>query len=384
MGTSTPLSPSTKGRGKAGMGGQDNRRLAAARLGRSGLDLTLGCVVLLIAICLPLIIQGYVLVVLTLCLVYTVALLSLVVLTGYVGQVSLCQASFMGLGAFLVGALMGHYGWSFWAAAPVAIAIVALVGVGVGIPALRLRGLTLAIVTLSLALLADNFLFADVDWLNNSGDGWQITRPQIFGATLTPTSSSLYWLVLVGAVLAMVVVFRLRRGRTGKSWYAMRDAEIAAQTSGVPIVTMKLLGFGIAAALAALAGAMYALAVANVSADRFNFVTSIQLLAIVVIAGLRSLPGAVLGALFYIVFPQILLQFPSLVPLTSLILGVGLIVQVIVAPQGLGGLLDDAESRLFRRITGAGGRGHSSGPPAPVSLAAGAAGSTKEDDHATL
>lgn len=138
----------------------------------------------------------------------------------------------------------------------------------------------------------------------------------------------------------------------GKSWYAMRDAEIAASTSGVPVVAMKLLGFGIAAALAALAGVLYALAVGSVSPEPFTFVYSIQLLAIAVIAGIRSLPGAVVGALFFIILPQFLLQFPALVPLTSLILGAGLIVQMIFAPQGIGGSIEQIGRRLVARTTG--------------------------------
>jgi branched-chain amino acid transport system permease protein len=329
-----------------------SRRLAAAHLTRAVLDNLLALAALGLALLAPGVVRGYALVVLTFALVYAVVLISLVVLTGYVGQVSLCQASFMGLGAYLMAALMGHYGWSFWVAAPVACALVFLVGVGVGLPALRLRGLTLAIVTLSLALLADNFLFVDVGWLTNSSNGWTIAKPHLFRASLND-QATLYYVILAVTALAIAAVVRLRRGRTGKSWFAMRDAEIAASTSGVSITSMKLLGFGVAAALAALGGTLFALAVGSVSAQPFTFVKSIELLAIAVIAGVRSLPGAVLGALFYIVLPQVLLLYPPLVPLTSLILGVGLILQTVFAPQGLGGALEAAESRLFRRLAGA-------------------------------
>ena len=306
---------------------------------------------LLLGLLLPQMLGTYQLTVLTLALVYVVALCSLVVLTGYVGQVSLCQASFMGLGAFLCGAFMGHFALSYWIAAPLCVAVVFVAGVATGLPALRLRGLTLAIVTLSLALLADNFLFEGVGWLTNNGNHWRITRPVLFGVSLDDPSA-LFRVVFVVVLVALLAVVRLRQGRTGKSWYAMRDAEIAAATSGVPIVTMKLLGFGVAAALAALAGVLYALAVGSVSPEPFTFVTSIQLLAIAVIAGIRSLPGAIAGALFFIVMPQFLLQFPALVPLTSLILGAGLIVQMLFAPQGIGGLFDDVQKRLSRQLTG--------------------------------
>jgi branched-chain amino acid transport system permease protein len=301
----------------------------------------------LLALLLPAVLGAYQLTVLTVALVYAVALISLVVLTGFVGQVSLCQASFMGLGAFLCAALMGHYHLSYWIAAPITVVAVFVAGVVVGLPALRLRGLTLAIVTLSLALLADNFLFQGVGWLTNDGNHWLISRPSVLGVSLDQPGA-LFRLILIALLITMLAVVRLRQGRTGKSWYAMRDAEIAAATSGVPIVTMKLLGFGIAAAIAAIAGVLYALAIGSVSPEPFNFVASIQLLAIAVIAGVRSLPGAIAGALFFIILPQFLLQFPTLVPLTSLILGGGLIVQMLFAPQGLGGMLDDVQRRLFR------------------------------------
>lgn len=305
---------------------------------------------LLLALLLPGALGAYQLTVLTLALVYAIALVSLVLLTGFVGQVSLCQASFMGLGAFLCAALMGHYHLSYWIAAPIAIAVVFCSGVLAGLPALRLRGLTLAIVTLSLALLADNFLFQGLDWLNNNGNHWVISRPSVFGVSLDHPDA-LFRVIFIALLLVMLAVVRLREGRTGKSWYAMRDAEIAASTSGVSVVAMKLLGFGLAAAIAAVAGVLYALAIGVVSPEPFNFVASIQLLAIAVIAGVRSLPGALAGALFYIILPQFLLQFPTLAPLTSLILGGGLILQMLFAPQGIGGILDDAQRRLFHRQT---------------------------------
>ncbi|HEX9069762.1 MAG TPA: branched-chain amino acid ABC transporter permease [Ktedonobacterales bacterium] len=327
-----------------------------------GISLNLGGVrwlarsTLLLGLLLPFVLSTYQQTAVTLALVYIVGVTSLVVLTGYMGQVSLCQVSFMGLGAFLCGALMGNLGLSYWVAAPIAIALVFLAGVIVGLPALRLRGLILAIVTLSLALLADNFLFQGVGWLTNNGNHWRIARPHLFGFALDD-SATLFRFVLIAVCVVLLLVVRLREGRTGKSWYAMRDAEIAASTSGVPIVAMKLLGFGIAAAVAATGGVLYALAVGSVSPEPFTFVASIQLLAIAVIAGIRSLPGAIVGALFFIILPQVLVQFQAVVPL---ILGVGLIAQMLFAPQGLGGVLDDLQKRLSRQLTRKSGGDHAS------------------------
>lgn len=302
--------------------------------------------VLLVALAAPVVLTTYPLSVATLGMVYGMALLSLVVLTGYVGQISLCQASFMGLGAFLSAALMGHFAMSYWLAAPITIVVVFVVGILVGLPALRLRGLTLAIVTLSLALLADNFLFGGANWLTNNGNHWRIARPSILRFALD-NQATLFRFILIVLIVLLMGIIRLRIGRTGKSWFAMRDAEIAAATSGVPVTTMKLLGFGIAAGIGGLAGVLYAITNGSVSPEPFTFVTSIQLLALVVIAGVRSLPGAILGALFYIALPQALLANQALVPLTSLILGAGLILQLLFAPQGIGGVFDSIGRRLF-------------------------------------
>src|SRR5579884_3156215 len=210
------------------------KRLAAARLSRGALDLVIALVVLAGAALVPLFAPTFLIPPLELVLVYVIALASLVVLVGYCGQISLCQVSFMGLGAFLTAAFMGHYGWSFWVAAPAACLVVFGAGVAVGLPALRLRGLTLAIVTLSLALVADNFLFTDIGWLNNDTYGWRLTPPQLFGFKLTDQDVR-FRVFLAVTALVLLAVTRLRVGRTGKSWYAMRDAEIAAATSGVPI-----------------------------------------------------------------------------------------------------------------------------------------------------
>ncbi len=333
--------------------GRDLGREAADFLKRNLAWLLRGSLLLLFLV--PGTLGQYPMVILTLTLVYAVVLSSQVVLTGYVGQISLCQASFMGLGAFLCGALMGNYGWSYWVAAPLAIAAVFVAGVLVGLPALRLRGLTLAIVTLSLALLADNFLFTDVNWLTNNGNHWSISTPPIlFGVALDnaslPDTEALYRVVLAVLLITLLAVVRLRQGRTGKSWFAMRDAEIAAATSGVRIVSAKLLGFGIAAALAALGGVLHFLTLGNASPDPYNFAISIQLLALAVIAGVRWLPGALFAAFFFAVLPQVLLSQKELSSLTSLILGAGLIVQIIFAPQGLGGTFEHLRRRLFARV----------------------------------
>lgn len=200
-------------------GSPHSRRPTALRLGvAAGRGLTRGLVrsSILLGLLLPGVLGTYQLTVLTLALVYAVALASLVVLTGYVGQVSLCQASFMGLGAFLCAALMSHFGLSYWVAAPITVAIVFVAGVAAGLPALRLRGLTLAIVTLSLALLADGFLFQGVGWLTNNGNHWRLARPTLFGASLD-RPGVLFDVVLIAVAITLYAIVRLRQGRTGKS-----------------------------------------------------------------------------------------------------------------------------------------------------------------------
>lgn len=266
--------------------------------------------------------------------------LSLVLLTGMVGQVSFAQYSFAALGAFSVGALVVGHGVNFWLAALLGTAFAGAGGVLVGIPALRLRGLLLAVLTVMVALFVDVTLLAPGTWDGFSGgvNGWPlIPYPSIFGHLMDPYT---FYLFALGVfAIAALLVWNLRNGKTGRVLRAVRDSEVASSTLGINVAGWKLTAFGVSAALAGLAGALQAVADGGVSGgsqSAYSFQWSVALVATITVFGASSIFSAA-AAGFFIVFGQ---QFLDKIPGLShqwfnLILGAILILQLVLSPDGV-------------------------------------------------
>lgn len=302
-----------------------------------------------LGILIPLALSGYYEYLAAETLIIGLIVLSLVVLTGFVGQVSFCQYSFAAIGAFTVGSLVGGQGWSFWPA--LGLGVVASIGVGVlvGIPALRLSGLFLAILTISVALFFDNFVLAPGTWNSFSGgiSSWSVNRPSFLGISLNGAHA--FYLFTLGVfLLAVLLVWNLSKSKTGRALRAIRNSEIAAATSGVNLTVWKLLAFGISAGLAGLAGAMLAPLIGSVSAGAFTFQQSLTVVAIAIVVGVRSVAAGAVGGIFLIFGPELL----SHTPLTNnlwfpLIVGGVLILQVVLTPQGV---VVDWQERFRKRF----------------------------------
>jgi branched-chain amino acid transport system permease protein len=276
-----------------------------------------------------------------------IIVLSLVVLTGFVGQVSFCQYSFAALGAFTVGSLMAGHHWSFWLALPLGVLFAAVVGVLVGIPALRLSGLFLAILTVAVALFFDRFLLAPGTWDAFSGglSPWQPERPGFIAG-----GYAFYLFALAVFLLLVLGVWNLSRGKTGRVLRAIRQSEVAAATVGLNLTAWKLAAFGLSAGLAGLAGGLFAVALGSVSAGSFGLQQSLAIVAVATVMGVRSIGAAIAGGLFLVFGPEIL---TDLTPLSSqwfnLILGRLLIAQLIVTPEGV---VVDWKNKLGHRFPG--------------------------------
>jgi len=265
--------------------------------------------------------------------------LSLVLLTGMVGQVSFCQFSFAALGAFTVGSLVVSHGVSFWLAALLGTAFAGVAGVLVGIPALRLRGLLLAVLTVAVALFFDVSLLAPGTWDGFTGgtSGWtNIPHPAIFGHDLD--TYQLYLFTLGVFLLGALVVWNVRHGKTGRVLRAVRDSEVASATLGLNVSGWKLTAFGVSAAMAGLAGALLAVAessVAGGSQGSYSFQYSLALVATITVFGSSSIVAAAVTG-FFIVFGTWLLD---LTPLShqwfNVVLGALLIVQLVFNPDGV-------------------------------------------------
>jgi ABC-type branched-subunit amino acid transport system permease subunit len=301
-----------------------------------------------LGILVPLTLSGYYQSLAAYAVIVGLIVLSLVVLTGLVGQVSFCQYSFAAIGAFTVGSLVGGHGWSYWPALAVGVAASISVGVLVGIPALRLSGLFLAILTIAVALFFDRYLLAPGTWDSFSGgiSSWTVGRPSFLGASLA--GSYAFYLFTLGVFLAAVLaVWNLSRSKTGRILRAIRNSEIAAATSGVNLTAWKLVAFGISAGLAGLGGGLLAPAIGSVSAGAYTFQQSLTVVAIAIVVGVRSVGSAAVGGIFLIFGPELLTHTPLSSLWFPLIVGVILILQVLLTPQGV---VVDWQERFRKRF----------------------------------
>jgi branched-chain amino acid transport system permease protein len=233
-----------------------------------------------------------------------VGALSLMLLTGYAGQISLGHAGLMAAGAFTVGILFQEFKTPFWITLPAAALVGALLGVIFGLPSLRLRGLYLAVSTLALHFVV---IYAGGEYESRRGfsTGIVIDPPTIGGVSVTD-GRAWYFILLAAAALTLLLCLNLMRTRTGRAWRAIRAHETVAEALGIGIAGYKLLAFVISSALTAVAGALFAYYRGFVSVEAFSLFLTIQYLAMVIIGGMGSLLGALLGAAFVTLFPYVI------------------------------------------------------------------------------
>ncbi|MGH9011159.1 MAG: branched-chain amino acid ABC transporter permease, partial [Acidimicrobiia bacterium] len=231
-----------------------------------------------------------------LAVIYALIGLSLVVLTGWTGQISLGHAAFLGFGVF-AGQRFLHAGVPFPAVLVVVALASAAVSLVLAVPSLRLRGVYLAIVTLAFGAACERYLFT-LSWLRGEVTS-TVARPSFFGLS-TRTDRSLYLVALVVLALALAVVANLRRSDLGRVFLAVRDAEDAAMALGVRLARAKVTAFAISAALAGMAGVLYAvLFQATPAPSQFGVLQSLFLLAVPVVGGLERPAGAVVGGTLF-------------------------------------------------------------------------------------
>ena len=275
-------------------------------------------------------------------LVYAVAGLGLMVLSGYTGLASIGHAAFLGVGAY-VQAVLSARGWPFPLTMLLAAALAGSAGVVVGLPALRVKGIYLAIATLSFGFIVEEVL-ARWESVTHGNSGMTVVSAQFFGVDLG-SSEAFYYLALGVCVLVTLGVLNLLRSATGRAFIAIRDSEISAQSMGIHLARYKTLSFALSAAIVGLAGALYAHKLRFISPDQFSIAQSIDLLLLVVVGGLGSVHGAFLGAIFLITMPQLIALGKDWLPpaigqatgLQGLVYGLVLMAFVLFEPMGLYG-----------------------------------------------
>ena len=240
---------------------------------------------------------------------FAVIFLSLTLLTGMSGQISLCQATFAGLGGFAAGQFANHLGMSVLVAMVLGGMMAALLGVVVALPTLRLAGLPLALATLAFALLADNILFPN-SWVGNGASGVTVPRPQV-GTISFGASRSFFLLALVVLALAASVVKLVGDGTMGRFLAAMRGSEVASMSVGIDVNRLRVVVFALSAGLAGIGGALYGSLEGSLSPNDFNYQISLVLLVVVAIVGLGSITGAVVAGVVFTALQKELATLPS-------------------------------------------------------------------------
>jgi branched-chain amino acid transport system permease protein len=304
--------------------------------------------------------------------IYLTAILGLNILTGYTGQISLGHGAFMAIGGYTTAILMSEgtrdvlplldSGMKDVWTIPIAMVVAGVAGLLFGIPALRLSGLYLALATFAIAV-ATPALIKKFEHFTGGGGGINLFGTPELTASITPVeilgveltfNDWLYALCWFVALIAYVAAWLILRGRTGRAFRAVRDSETAAMSSGVSLPRYKTLAFGISAAFAGAAGALFTIATTFVNPDTFPIALSINLLVGLVVGGLGSLVGLIAGAVLIVFLPIWAQDADDLVPdwlpvlgdldtssagAPSVVFGLVVILLMFVLPTGFSGLL---------------------------------------------
>jgi len=316
---------------------------------------TIGIIIVLL-LAAPLLLGEYGLSQLNLICIAVVGALGLNILVGYTGQISIGHGAFMSVGAYTAANLAVRLGLPFWITLPAGGLMAALVGAVVGIPSLRIKGLYLAITTLAAQLI--------IEWTINhvpfvSGGvqtSIQVPKPSLFGYRFE-TQRELYFMLLAAAAVATIATLHIVRSRPGRTFVAIRDQDIAAEITGIDIFRYKLLAFAISSFYAGVTGVLYTYYLGIANYEQFQIDVSIDYLAMIIIGGLGSVLGSILGAAFVTLLPILIRgvmqdlggflmsenTLASVIPnLRLTVFGLAIILFLIVEPEGL--------NRLWRNL----------------------------------
>jgi len=282
---------------------------------------------------LPFFAQGYIIDVTVLSGIYIILALGLNVVVGFTGLLNLGFVAYYAIGAYSFALLNTKLGMGFWSAMPLSVLITVLGGFLFAIPAVRLKGDYLALVTLGFGEIV-HITLNNWDSFTKGPNGISgITPPSFFYLELS-SLSSLYYMVLFFVVIAIVVMRRVRSSKIGRAWIAIREDEIATAAMGINNTIYKLYAVAFGAFWAGLAGSLFATKMRFISPESFTFMESVLILCMVIIGGIGSIAGVILGAVILVFLPEVLREVQLY---RMLALGAGLVVLMIFRPQGLFG-----------------------------------------------
>lgn len=292
---------------------------------RSFLALLFGALLLL-----PAFANQYTLFVGNLVLIYIILALGLNILVGFAGQLAFANAAIYGIGAYGTALLQVHLGWSFWIAAPLGALLAMIIGTLLAFPALRLSGIFLALATLAFAQ-ATQWVLWHWESVTFGAGGFAVPAPNFAWLGLAQ-SYGIYFVSWIVTVLLLVATWRIMRSRIGRAFVAVRDGEIAAQSLGIDLLTYKATAFALSSFYAGAAGALYSALLGFVSPEGFDLFQMVIQKAMIVVGGLGSVIGSVLGASLLVYLMEVLREFKST---QEIAFGALLVFFMIFQPNGL-------------------------------------------------
>jgi branched-chain amino acid transport system permease protein len=264
--------------------------------------------------------------------------LGLNIVVGYAGLLDLGYVAFFAIGAYATAILTSPVSalgvaWPFWLAIPVVMLVAAFSGLLIGAPVLRLRGDYLAIVTLGIGEIVRILLLSDAlrPWTGGAQGILQVPPPELLDIDFF-APQNLYYPILAFVVLGALVAFSLANSRVGRAWNAMREDEDVASATGINVTNYKLLAFALGAAFGCIAGAFLAVKLGSIFPHNLNLLVSITVLSLIILGGMGSIPGVIVGAFVLVGLPELLREFGEY---RLLIYGAVLITMMLWRPEGL-------------------------------------------------
>lgn len=322
--------------------------------GNTGKKILIGLLFLLLVIApyLPFM-DRYLLYILDLIYISVLVSVGLNLVTGYAGQISIGHAAFYAIGAYTSAILQAKLGLPFVITMVLAACFSAVVGYGVGLPAIRLHGLFLAMATLAFGRVVEEALII-AEPLTHGGDGMPVPVATLGPLVLKNDTAAFYYVCLILAVLMTWIALNIVNSRTGRAFMALRESETAAQTNGIDLARYKTIAFAISAFYTGLAGALYAQAVTFIAPDGFTIFLSIKFLAVIIIGGMGSILGSILGAISLIVLQEGFATLPGEWGAPMIFYGGALVLVITFMPFGIAGWVNMVRYRLaLRRLRGA-------------------------------
>jgi len=302
-------------------------------------------VAVILLLILPLFLGKYTIFLLSLLAVYALVSLGLNLLMGYTGQIAAGHAGFLAIGAYFTALVSANVEWLPCIATLFLAGIFSgAIGFLLGIPILRLKGFYIAMATLAFGVVVSEVI---LQWSSMTGgdDGFSVPTARIAGFTFD-SDLKLFYLIVSVTIILTILAKNLVRGYIGRAFIALRESEIAAQTIGIDLAKYKTIAFAISAFYTGIAGGLFAYLITFLSPDAFTIELSIDFIAMIVIGGMGSILGSIIGAVILTGMQQVL---AGLLDLQILIFGISLIVFMIFMPRGISGMIYDIRNRLLRR-----------------------------------